>query len=379
MKQWVGVTRLVYNLCLEQRRDHWRQYLRQTGRPLTWAQQSLEVTQLRREFDFIGTVPRVILEQAVRDLDKAFRAFFSGRAKHPKPRRIGYNDSVRFQGCVVGVQQQSERWGALRLPLLGHVKYRSTRPLPTAFKNATVSRVAGQWFVSFIAEAPEVESAASGAVGIDRGVANTLTLSTGEHIRVPDVSRLERRRRRAQRVLARRKKGSRRYAAQRAKAARLTAKIARARRHRLHEASTAVARRFSLVAIEALNIANMTASAKGSAETPGRNVRQKAGLNRSILHQGWGIFAGQLAYKLEAAGGRLIQVPAAFTSQTCQACGVIDARSRKSQAVFDCVHCGHRDHADVNAALEILRRSTAWLGVEEGQLRPSREAPTSAA
>lgn len=121
----------------------------------------------------------------------------------------------------------------------------------------------------------------------------------------------------------------------------------------------------------------MTASAKGTVEAPGRRVAQKSGLNRSILAQGWSIFADQLEYKLEAAGGRLIYVPAAYTSQTCADCGVVDARSRKSQAVFECVACGHADHADTNAARNILRGSTAF--VEEGHLRPPVEARTLAA
>ncbi|RYG85567.1 MAG: transposase, partial [Alphaproteobacteria bacterium] len=145
----------------------------------------------------------------------------------------------------------------------------------------------------------------------------------------------------------------------------------------LHGASVAIVRRFGVVAIEDLNIKAMTASAKGSVEQPGRGVRQKAGLNRSILAQGWGIFEQMLDYKLEGTGGRLVYVPAPYTSQTCAECGVVDARSRESQAVFRCVACGHSDHADTNAARNIQRGSTAF--VEVGHSLPSDEARTLAA
>ena len=151
------------------------------------------------------------------------------------------------------------------------------------------------------------------------------------------------------------------------------------RKHWAHLTTTDIARRFGVVALEDLNIKAMTASAGGTVEEPGRNVRQKAGLNRSILNQAWGQLGEMLEYKLEAAGGRLIYVPSAYTSQTCQACGVIDAKNRESQSVFACVHCGHRDHADTNAALEIRRRSTALLLAEGGQLGRPVEPRTLAA
>lgn len=106
---------------------------------------------------------------------------------------------------------------------------------------------------------------------------------------------------------------------------------------------------------------------------------QKRGLNRSILEQGWGQFERFLAYKLEASGGALIRVPAAYSSQTCQACGAVDHRNRESQAIFRCVHCGHEDHADINAAKEILRRSTSELLVEGARKRPGEARTTGVA
>lgn len=373
--QWAGVTRLLYNLAHEQRRDFWRQYQANEGRNISLASQGRELTALRAEYDWIAAAPQVVLEAALNDLDKAYAAFFKGRAQYPTPRRLGQNDSLRFRGRVVAVRPLNAKWAAIKLPKIGWVKFRQTRPIAGDVRTATVSRRGGCWSLVFacdVGEAPVAISALP-SVGIDRGVANTLSLSTGEHVRLPDVSAADRRRRKAQRILARRKRGSRRYAKQRQRIARLRSREARIRAHGLHVASTDITARFGVVALEDLKIANMTARARGS------GVRQKAGLNRSILAQGWGAFASMLEYKLEAAGGRLVYVPAAFTSQTCSACGVVDRRSRKSQAIFACVHCGTEAHADTNAALEIRRRSTALLLAEGGQLGRPVEPRTLAA
>jgi putative transposase len=375
LRAWVGTVRFVYNLCLEQRRDFWRQYQRQTGERLTWVNQSREIAAIRAEADWIADVPCAALHRAVRDLERAFQAFFAGRARYPTPRVKGHNDTFRLQWHSVVVRRLNAKWSALRLPKLGWVKFRDTRPLAGEVLSVTVALQGDRWSVSFHQAIPhDVSTGNFPEVGIDRGVAQTLTLSTGEHFQAPDTARLTSSRKRAQRKLARRRKGSARRSAQARKVRQLNARIARVRTDWCHRASADIASRFSLVAVENLNILNMTASAAGTIEAPGRNVRQKAGLNRSILEQCWGRFATFLDYKLQERGGMLISVPAAYTSQTCASCGVVDAKSRKSQAVFACVHCDHTDNADVNAAKEILRRSTALMGVEGSRQRPV-EAP----
>jgi putative transposase len=230
----------------------------------------------------------------------------------------------------------------------------------------TISRDCNGWFISFAREIASGE-AKSGfpAVGIDRGVANTLSLSTGEHLSVPaSLATIDRRHRRAQRVLARRKKGSKRRLRQLRKCTRLSAKRARIRRDWHHRAALDIARRFGTVVMEDLKVSNMTASAAGTVESPGRGVRAKAGLNRSILNQGWYAFETILAYKLEDRGGTLVKVPAAYTSQTCSECGTVDSRSRESQAIFRCRHCGFEAHADHNAAINILRGNTPSMRAE---------------
>jgi putative transposase len=347
LSQFVGVTRFVYNLCLEQRRDWWRR-----GRCFNLATQSREVTLLRAEVDWIAAVPYTPLSQAIRDLDRAYSNFFSGRANYPSPRRRGVNDGCRFKAVDVRTAPLTRRWSLVRIPKIGMIRYRDTRPLQGKIINVTVSKGAIGWFVTFACEI-EHEAAPSTlpAVGIDRGVANTLALSTGELLSTPCTTRLERRKKRAQRILARRKRGSNRYRKQRRRVAGIAAKIARVRKEWQHRASTDIARRFGVVALEDLKTSSM--------------VKANRGLARSIHEQGWGGFELKLAYKLEERGGVLEKVNPAYTSQTCSACGTIDKASRESQASFACRHCGFTAHADTNAAINILRRSTAFMRVED--------------
>jgi putative transposase len=191
------------------------------------------------------------------------------------------------------------------------------------------------------------------AIGIDRGIANTLALSSGEMLSTAGLMVLERRRRRAQRVLARRTRGSDRYRKQRARLGRICAKIARSRTDWRHKATLNLSQRFGTIVVEALPVKSMTRSGRG-----------KRGLNRSILEQGWSAFESTLTYKLEERGGTLVKVNPAFTSQECSTCGVIDKASRESQARFACRSCGFAIHADTNAAVNILRRGTAAMLVE---------------
>ncbi len=164
-----------------------------------------------------------------------------------------------------------------------------------------------------------------------------------------------------QQRLARCQRGSR----ERRKRARILANAhSRAKisnRNECHRITTNIIQRFGHIGIEALQIRNMTRSAKGTAEEPGKNVAAKSGLNREILTQTWGLIRQQLSYKAEWAGRQFVEVDPKYTSQACSRCGVIDAASRdkKDRKNFTCRSCGHQQDADVNAAINILRRSLA--------------------
>jgi len=188
-------------------------------------------------------------------------------------------------------------------------------------------------------------------VGIDRGVAVAAALSTGELLHVPGLTEQERRRmRRLERTLARARRGSNRRQRVKGAIARLRARETDRRKDWAGKASTDIARRFDVIRVEDLRIGAMTRSAKGTRDSPGRNVRAKAGLNRGILRSGWGLLARRLEQK---APGRVEKISPAFTSQQCSACGQVDGKSRESQAVFRCTACGFACHADVNAARNI--------------------------
>jgi len=220
-------------------------------------------------------------------------------------------------------------------------------------------RAGGGWQVaiSHKIEIPKAE-ALSAAKAVDVGVSVPYATSDGELFHLPrTMARLDSATRRAQKKLSRGKRRSKRYAKKRARVAKLKARAARVRRHLSHEVSRHLARTCGMVAIEDLSVRSMNASARGTADEPGRNVAQKSGLNRAILNVGWHAFAVMLAYKLEETGGQLVKVRAAYTSQTCAVCGHVDSSSRKSQATFCCTACGHRANADINAARNILARA----------------------
>ena len=246
-----------------------------------------------------------------------------------------------------------EKFGGLRFP--GGIILVS----PAADANVTVSRSGGHWHVSIQTEKDvmnPVHSSAT-AVGGDRGVTNLLTLSDGTlFLPVTSYRDPQRKLAREQRKLARKRKFSANWKLQKAKIARLHQRIAEMRKTILHQVSTVISKNHAVVVLEDLKVVNMTGSAKGTVEQPGRNIRQKSGLNKSILDQGWGMLKQMLGYKLEWSGGMLLLVDPAYTSQTCAACGHVDAGNRTDQKTFHCLHCGHEAHADVNAAQNILAR-----------------------
>lgn len=266
-------------------------------------------------------------------------------------------------------------------PKLGKIRAVIHRPLGGKQKAITIKRDGEQWFASVLCEVEIADPAPSmkPAVGIDRGVVNLLADSDGRIVRadVEREARMRARIARAQRVVARKKKASNNREKAKARVARLHRKVRRQREHVLHVESARYAKSHGVIVIEKLNVRGMTASAAGTMEEPGTNVRQKAGLNRSILAAGWGRFATMLRYKVLPEGAEVREVVAAYSSCTCSRCGAIDPASRVSQAVFRCTACGHEEHADVNAAKEILSRGTRGVAACGGSAarRPMKQEP----
>ena len=204
--------------------------------------------------------------------------------------------------------------------------------------------------------------------GIDPGVVQRLTVvnDQGKYQQLPgiDASRHRRQDGKAKRRFRWNHKPSRKYLqviAQLRKVERKRIKTLQAEEHYI---TTEIVRNHQVIAIEDTAILNMTRSARGTAESPGKNVAQKRGLNRSILSQRWGAINQKLEYKSRWYGRQFVRVPAAHTSQTCPACGNVDARNRLTQANFKCVRCGTKTNADVIGAENIRRRGvTTMAGV----------------
>ncbi|MFJ4547845.1 RNA-guided endonuclease InsQ/TnpB family protein [Streptomyces sp. NPDC088817] len=274
----------------------------------------------------------------------------------------------------------------MRIPGCAWVRFRLTRPdLPRA-KTFRVTFRNGQWHIAFaVIPEPIGASGTGGVIGVDRGVRITAALSDGRKLNCPQLTVRERAQiRKHQRRAARTPKGSERKRAEHGQVAKLKARDASRCKDWCEKTSTMLARSYDLVRFEKLNIKNMTASAKGTIEQPGRNVRAKAGLNRAILAQGWGLLRRRTQ---EKAPGRVEDVPAQYTSLRCSACGWIEKNSRKSQAEFVCVSCGFSCNADENAAHNVAagqggiprpRRTAGAGGVTVTTSRSSAREPQPA-
>lgn len=358
LRAWEDSLRFLWNLANEQR-------LMGLARPKgekrypTAFDQMRELTELRAELPWLADVPRNVCAHLLVELDLAWQRCFKRLGRTPRWKRKNSD--------VLGLCESHFRgWrldgSMLRFPKLGPVRLVLHRPLEGKPKTCTVRRDGDQWFASVLCEIeiadplPRVEP----VVALDRGVVNLVADSDGRV--VPNPQHLKRamvRLAHAQRVVARRKKGSKNREKAKIRVARLHRTVRRQRDHLLHVVSHGYAKSHGTVVVERLQIQNMAASARGSVDAPGHNVRQKAGLNRSILDAGWGKLTGMLRYKLAWSGGRLVEASAAYSSQTCGACGHVDGQSRRTQARFECVSCGHRAHADLNAAQVLLQRFRA--------------------
>ena len=267
------------------------------------------------------------------------------------------------------------------------MRYRNSRNVIGALRNITVSERGGRWFFS-VQTAQQVDTPlhpSTTAIGLDLGIAVFAAQSDGV-IHLPKNSFAQRQRQlaHAQRALARQCKYSRNWKKQKTKIARLYIRIANVRADYLHQKSHLISQNHAVVCIEDLKVSNMSRSASGTREAPGKNVNAKSGLNRAILDQGWREFRRQLDYKLKWAGGDLIVVSAQYTSQQCSGCGYIAQENRKIQESFCCVSCGHAENADVNAAKNIVTAGHAVMALVRhsggGDVRPElRECASKAA
>lgn len=363
--------RYVWNLAVEQQ----SMYVHGTGRkPPNSTERFRQLTEARAANDWLADGSVTVQQQALRDFDQAMRNLFNGSHRRPSWRKRGTNEGFRIVGGQAQrVERINRKWAKVLVPKVGWVKFRlGGLDIPGAKSYRVTMDRAGRWHIAFAIAPDPIPAPGTGeVVGVDRGVVHAAVVSDGT---VYDYDRpdLDRKVRRLQRQLARCERGSNRRAKIKVRLARAQARRADTRKDFVEKATTDLARHFDVIRLEALNIRSMTRSAKGTVEAPGSNVRQKAGLNRSILDKGWGFFAQRLEQK---ALGRVEYVPAAYTSQRCSVCGHVAAENRESQAVFRCVACRHTDNADLNAAKNIAagHAVTARGGTPLGE--PSNREP----
>ncbi len=359
--RFAGCCRYVFNLALAARKLAYEQ----AGKTLSFVDQCRVLTEWKKAegTSWLAAVHSQVLQQALKDLDAAYQHFFR-RVKQgetpgfPRFKKKGVKDSFRYsQGIKV-------HDGKVYLPKIGWVRFRNSRPVEGKIQQATIKRDGGHWFVCFSCEIriPDPVHASASAVGIDLGIVHFASVSDGMQVEpLGSFRKHQDRLAQAQRKLSRKRNRSRNFNKLKAKVQRLQAHIANAREDFLHKLSTTLCKNHALIVIEDLNVKGMSASAAGTAKEPGRNVRAKSGLNKSILDQGWGMFRSMLEYKAKWLGGQVIAINPANTSRACSACGETDADNRQTQAEFRCVQCGHSDNADLNAARNILRAGLARI------------------
>jgi len=321
------------------------------------------------------------LQQTLKDLERAYSNFFAKRADFPRFKKKGVSESFRYPDPK---QFKFDRPnGRVFLPKLGWMRLRLSREVVGEIRNITVSHSCGKWFVSIQTER-EVEQplpAATTAIGIDVGIARFATISDGNFVApINSFKKHQQCLARYQRRMSRKVRFSNNWKKARARVQKIHSRIANARRDFLHKTSTTISKNHALVCIEDLQVRNMSRSAKGNVEQPGKRVAQKSGLNKAILDQGWAEFRRQLDYKLNWAGGTLLTVPAHHTSQTCPCCGHVSKDNRLTQAKFVCVDCGYENHADVVGAINILERGHRLLACGEPVQsdRSGKQEPTEA-
>ena|ERR1700722_9457674 len=342
--------RFAWNLCVEQE-SWWR---RGRGRMPGFAERCRQLTEARADNPWLAEGSVIVQQQAIRDFGQAMKNFFAGTHRRPAWRKAGRDEGFRVVAVKPGdIRRLNRNWGQVKVPKAGWVRFRWSRQVPDDVKSYRVTRDrSGRWHVAFAVIPQPVPAPGNGeVVGIDRGVAVSAALSTGELLNVPGLSAREQARLlRLQRKLAKAKRGSKRRGKVKAAVAKVKAREAARRKDWCEKASTGIACRFDVIRVENLPVQKMMRSARGTAEQPGKNVRQKAGLNRGIAASAWGLLVQRLEDK---APGRVERVPYAFTSQACSQCKTRDREARESQAAFRYRSCGYCGNADVNAARNI--------------------------
>jgi len=375
LRGWMGTLRWLWNRFLEQ----WRMVLGRTAYDRSRSSfvypsaiaQSKEMTELQElsEFEWIQDTQCQARQQIIHDLETAWKLCFKKLARAPHMKRPGEpvriyipSSAVRFELGARGKVRQLTFSGSSAYRKLGALKVIIDRPLQGKVKSWSITREGNEWYAIACCEVekelpPPVNNL---SVGIDRGVINLLADSEGRLVPNPKPqAKIEQRIHRLERKAAKQKKGSKNQRKTYDRINKLRRTAIRTMENLIDTETLFYAENYGTVVIEKLQLTNMTASAKGTKEKPGKKVRQKSGLNKAILQASPGKIGERLRYKVEERGGTLLEVPAAHTSDTCRMCGHSDPLNRQTQDIFLCVKCRHQEHADTHAAKNILSKGLA--------------------
>ena len=388
MVEHCGQVRLIWNLALEQ-----MNHCLSLGVRCDWNDWDPQLVELRNTegLEWLRGGSSSIQQQALRQLRKAFRDFFANPAHFGRPRwRSKQRTRDGFVVRDVSVVKLNRKWSAVHVPKAGRLKFRRDRPLGEHGMAHVTRDRCGRWHVSFSAPQTSVrakDGADACAVGIDRGVTDTVATSDGELFNTPHATQKEVRQLKSlQRRLARQQPNSNRRQLSKDAIAKIHARIADRRKDWVEQLSTKLVSENAVIVFEELRVKNMMRSASGTVENPGTNVAAKRGLNAAIAASCWGMLERRTRDKAEATQNRtMVAVSAAYTSQRCNRCGHTDRRNRRDKE-FQCTGCGHEDDADTNAAnniladgLAVIRRGGTTSGTHIPEIGPTKRPPHPAA
>ncbi len=359
-----GACRYVWNHFREKNLADYQAFRNGKGeRPHTsYFSLGVEFTNLRHETEWMLELPANPVKHTLKHFADALKEAMAGKKGFPKPRskkRTAPSFTIP-SSAGVRIRKVNKKYSSLLIPLVGWVTLArgGGNPQENGVPKQAVLRHDGRRWRAFVSYEIEVEEKMDDGetLGVDMNVRQIAT-SDGDFYHLPDLEKKEKRREWYQRKMARQVKGSNRRKDTKKKLREISRKIANIRKNWVHQTTKEISGKCGTMVVEDLKVKNMTASAKGTVENPGRNVRQKSGLNRAVLDTAFGEVRRNLEYKC----GRLIEVNPAYTSQTCSRCGHAEKENRKTQARFQCVSCGFVSNADTNAATNIRRLGMAQL------------------
>ena len=369
LAKFAGCSRLIWNKGLALQKER----LSAKESCLAYSSLTKELTKWKKqeELKFLKQVHSQALQQSLKDLSQALKEAFDKKnpKKFPKFKKKGQKNSFRYPQ---GFKLDNDN-GRVFLPKIGWIRYHKSQDVIGKAKNLTVSKKGKHWFVSIQVEKEQkiLQHPSTSIVGGDLGIARFLSLSNQKYYEpISILKKLKAKLDKLQRQLAKKEKFSNRWKRLKSKITKLHIRITNTRNDYLHKISSELSKNHAIVILEDLKIVNMSKSAKGTVENPGQNVKQKSGLNRAILDQGWGELIRQLEYKLTWNGGQLIQVNPQNTSRKCPKCNYISAENRKTQSTFCCQQrdCNYTANADYVGSLNIREAGLALLGLGRSSL-----------